>query len=266
MAIGIVIPVYNNWHLTKACLESIDAAVGCPSDRPLVVTVNNGSTDATATQLAARCSPFEIGVENDTNLGFAKACNEGARHALVNGCETVVLLNNDTEVYPGALEALAGAAQEYGIAGGFLLYPDRRTIQHAGMVGEPLVHLYRHVDARKCPPSWRAKPLQCVTGAAMAIKADLWRDLGGLDEGYVNGYEDVDLCFRARVEHGAEVWFEPEAGFIHHEGRTEGRFVKEVQNAGRFYGRWGHVIRADAREVIEADNQNHPVEAPGWLR
>src|ERR671925_1106267 len=89
-AATIVIPVWNRWELTRACLESLRPTLG-PRDR--VVVVDNGSEDATAAGL--RAYRWLKVVTNAENRGFAAACNQGAAEA---GGEGVVFLNNDTLV------------------------------------------------------------------------------------------------------------------------------------------------------------------------
>src|SRR5690606_3247236 len=76
-----------------------------------------------------------------------------------------------------------------------------------------------------------------TTGAALAVRADLLRQLSGFDEGYARGYfEDVDLCLRAR-EAGYKVVHEPACTLIHHVGTSGGSpFFR--QNARRFREQW----------------------------
>jgi O-antigen biosynthesis protein len=97
MKLSIVIPVYNNWHLTIACLEDLSSL---PDDHEVII-VDNGSTDKTQ-KLAAhgeevvKCRPQNLRVERlSTNTGFAHACNVG--YSIASG-EHVMFLNNDIRV------------------------------------------------------------------------------------------------------------------------------------------------------------------------
>jgi GT2 family glycosyltransferase len=98
MKLSIVIPVYNNWHLTRSCLEDL---ASLPDDHEVLV-VDNGSTDATqklATldeTVANFCGPKNLAVHHlPENKGFAHACNLG--YARSSG-EYVMFLNNDIRV------------------------------------------------------------------------------------------------------------------------------------------------------------------------
>jgi len=263
---AIVIPVHNAWPFTRACLHSID---GVSSLLPTTVVVDNASTDETSRELRAEAMD-RLGavLQLGENRGFAGGTNAGAALALERfEPDVLILLNNDTIAHEGSLEALASAAMRGGIAGGLLVYPGPRClIQHAGMAGRNLAHLYRMKPARGTQGAWRRKDLQYVTGAAMAVRVDLWRALRGLDEGYANGYEDVDLCVRARTKYNARVIYEPEAGFVHYEGQTKGRHAKETENRDRFYGRWVDQL-VDDRQRIEKEDRtcSPPPEMPLWL-
>ena len=78
MKVSVIIPVYNNAKLTKQCLESI-FAVGAQVDFEVIV-VDNGSSDETAKILTALSGKI-LTIQNERNLGFAKACNQGAKQA-----------------------------------------------------------------------------------------------------------------------------------------------------------------------------------------
>src|SRR3954463_12674570 len=86
--VTIVIPVWNEWELTRACLDSLRPTLGV---RDEVIVVDNGSKDGTAKGLARY--PWVRTVSLPENLGFAAGCNAGAA---VAGGAVVVFLNNDT--------------------------------------------------------------------------------------------------------------------------------------------------------------------------
>ena len=101
----IVIPVWNQWELTRACLESLRPTLGV---RDQVVIVDNGSEDGTAAGLLHYS--WATVITNEVNRGFAVACNQGAAAATR---DVVVFLNNDTLVpghwLDGLLEPFADA-------------------------------------------------------------------------------------------------------------------------------------------------------------
>ena len=120
--VSVIIPVYNKFAWTAACLRSLAEQAGpVPFE---VIVVDDGSTDATAERLAAIDGVRSV--RNARNLGFVGSCNAGA--AVARG-EFVFFLNNDTVVTPGWLETLVecfAQEPEAGLVGSRLVYPDGR--------------------------------------------------------------------------------------------------------------------------------------------
>src|SRR5688500_15775953 len=125
---SIIIPVWNRVDLTEQCLVWLAAVTrGCEYE---VIIVDNGSTDKTPEFLATLSGDVRI-VRNEENLGFAAACNQGAK--LAQG-GFVIFLNNDTLPLEGWLLALVEEAKrspDIAVVGSRLRYADG-TIQHCG--------------------------------------------------------------------------------------------------------------------------------------
>jgi len=258
-AVSIVIPTFNNLALTRQCLASLYQTT--PAGLAEIVIVDNGSSDGTVPFLEAEQNAGRLrAVLNAQNLGFARGCNQGALEA--RG-EFVLFLNNDTGTKPGWLEALLSAAQETqaGVVGGKLLYPDG-TIQHAGIEfisGVP-DHRSRHAGA-DAPEVNQRRELDMVTGACFLMPKKLFLDLGGFDEVFRNGVEDVDLCLRVRAA-GHKVIYEPGAVVTHHEGKSQGRFNHVSENLKIFFTRWKgqfdekHVFRTPKKARVQKSEKS----------
>jgi glycosyltransferase involved in cell wall biosynthesis len=169
-----------------------------------------------------------------------------------------VVLNNDVLPRPGWLEALQRAAyleDRIGISGPKLLYPDGR-IQSAGTyrnLGAPewFDHRYRFQPVDHGPANVRDAAL-AMTGACMYLKRSLLDSIGGFDEAFGMGFEDVDYCLRA-WEAGQEVLYEPAARLTHLESVTRGTDVGERERASmdHFWSKWGSWF--DRRSVRTPD-------------
>lgn len=174
-------------------------------------------------------------VEHDTNHdGFAAVCNRAAKQATG---DVLVFLNDDTVPQPGWLGALTRRAG-WGVAGSQLLYPDG-TVQHSG------VFLRRDAEGRlgafnRRTPVDTPVEVPAVTGAALAVSRGVWDELGGFDEAYRNGYEDVDLCLRAR-RHGHRVFLAADSTVVHLESQSDQseRFGHAPQNIALLHERFG---------------------------
>ncbi len=258
--VSIVIPVFNKWEYTAKCLEMLSRnTAGHPYE---VVVVDNASSDGTRAGLAAW--PALRVQRNRSNLGFAKACNQGARMA--RG-KYLLFLNNDTEPLAGWLEPLVRILDEepeVAIVGSRLLFPDG-TLQHAGVEiasAAPLPISPQHIDYRR-PASRSTKRLEldAVTGACFIIRRQAFFAAGGFDEGYVNGCEDIDLCLTVKAA-GGRVVYTPESTLVHHESVSDGRFLYVSENMVRFHQRWMDRYPGFAIPVGEAPGAGRDPAAP----
>jgi GT2 family glycosyltransferase len=202
---SIVIVTYGQRALTEACLRSLETAFGHELGRGVeVIVVDNASPDDTLALLRTWEDRITV-LAQPENHNFAGGCNIGARAA--RG-EVLIFLNNDTVVTGEALDELAETVREPGVgaAGLRLLYPDG-SLQHGGfhMVLHPYEgphplpshFLYGHDGEH---PAGRAVyEMDCVTGACLAMPRAVFEEVGGFDEEFVNGCEDVDLCFKVRA-------------------------------------------------------------------
>ncbi len=249
MLYSIVIPVFNKAALTRVCLQAL--AETLPRDvLGEVIVVDNGSTDDTATVLAE--FPWVKTIVNERNLGFAVANNQGA--AVASG-RFLVLLNNDTKAMPGWIEAMLAHLEnpDVGAVGARLLFGDG-LIQHAGVIFNEVLSgvntmaptHFGFLAPTEEPTVMKRRDVQAVTGACLATPRDLYVRLGGLDEGFWNGYEDVDYCLKIRHA-GLRIVYEPKAVLFHYESQSGSqRFRRVMPNIARLERRWRDFPRIDA--------------------
>lgn len=248
---SVLIPVYNNRDLTVACIETLLA--GTEATPYEIVVVDNASTDGVTKWLEKRRGQLTLLV-NPQNVGYARANNQAAQAARGR---YLVLLNNDTVPEPNWLDALVQTAESdeaVGVVGAKLLYPETRLVQHAGVVfnrQKRVYHIYEkfpedHPAVNKC------RDFQAVTGACMLVKASLYRRLGGLDEQFRNGFEDVDFCLRVR-QAGHRVVYQPRAVVLHYCGQSQGRHAFEIDNSLLLTRRWSGKIQPDHEDYYRED-------------
>jgi GT2 family glycosyltransferase len=236
VTVSVVVVNWNAGATLDACLESVraDGLTG----RQLIV-VDNASTDGSPARVRASF-PEAMLLESPTNLGFARAANRGAEAA---SGETLVFLNPDARVLPGAIATLVGALEATpgaGIAGGGLCDPTGRWQPGAARFG-PVAHLLLDTTVGRLPARWRRRPYRVdwVYGTFMAVRAAVFRQLGGFDTRYFVYGEDLDLCHRAATL-GVRTIHVPEARAVH------GGNVSAAQRFGSG-GREAAVLRGELR-------------------
>jgi hypothetical protein len=226
--LSIIIINFNTKNLLKNCLDSI---FGQTKDINFeVIVVDNGSTDFSQKMVKERF-PQVLLVENQKNLGFAKANNQGAK--LAKG-DYLLFLNSDTLIVDNALYKLVKFAQKnknLGLCAPTLLLEDG-SFQKGAFGPEPT--LWQLTLGRFL----KTKKIAWLSGAALLIKKDLFEKLGGFDENFFMYYEDVDLGKRVR-EAGYEISVCPEARVIHFLGQSikknRQRKLLYFQSQGHFY-------------------------------
>lgn len=196
MQVSFVIPLHNALALTQECLRTLQATLPAGLAHEIIF-VDDASTDGTADWLETLPAPCRA-LRNERNLGFAGTCNRGAEAA--RG-EWLVLLNNDLVFPSGWFEPLFAArtATRAGLVGNIQIWADDGTIDHSGIVVLPTGKLTHERPSNLAAAQRQAvRSVPAVTAACCLVARKLYLDCGGFDPAFVNGGEDIDLCFRLR--------------------------------------------------------------------
>lgn len=238
---SLIIPTRNS-VLLDGCLRALGRTKGQASRSVVVAhhitdSAEDGRIRGVAERFGASVVPYA------GSFDFAVINNRAARQA--RG-DVLVFLNDDVEpLAPEWLDLLCAAVSrdEVGVAGARLLYP-AGTIQHAGIVlgmADGAGHLGRYLlSSTYWPWIHHTRDVSAVTGACMAVRAELFSRLDGFDAAFPVNYNDVDFCLRARAA-GYRVLIENSAVLIHHEALSRDPGTRRTERI-RFYRRWGHLI------------------------
>jgi GT2 family glycosyltransferase len=266
MQVSIIIPLYNCLALTQAMLASLRSTLPAGFSGEIIL-VDDGSTDGTRTWLGTLPADCRA-ILNEKNLGFAATCNRGA--AAAQG-EILFFLNNDLVLLPHWLEPMLAAftrLPDAGLVGNVQRNAATGAIDHSGVFfnhkGKPEHDTVRPLFARLTG----YRRVSALTGACFAVRRATWRQLGGFDEGFRNGAEDVDLCLRASAT-GLQHYIALRSIVRHHISQSTGRKLRDEQNTHRLVLRWqetiaGKIGRAWCRHHLETywpDPRDFPDQA-----
>ena len=258
--VSILIPVYGQHETTFACLKSIAEH---RLHRPFEVIVMDDCSPEPAGEALMQVSGIRI-IRNKTNLGFIGNVNAAATHARGRW---LVILNNDTVVRHGALDAMLDTFDTHlnvGLVGAKLLNADGSVQEAGGIVWrDGSAWNWGRGQHREDPRFNFVRDADFCSGAALAVSRALFADMGGFDAHYAPAYyEDTDLAFRMRAR-GLRVVYQPAAEIFHIEGVSHGRDessgvkAHQVTNAKKFFERWQQTLTTHRENASEPDLEAH---------
>ncbi|MEA2159343.1 MAG: hypothetical protein QOD66_1723 [Solirubrobacteraceae bacterium] len=246
--VSIVIPLYAHAELTQAALWAIRDNTTFLNYEVILV---DDSEDQPTKELLKRVRGAKI-IVNQHNLGYLRSVQKGA--AAARG-RWIVLCNNDIEPQPGWLAAMLDCGEsrpDVAIVSPKFLYPDGRLAEAGGIIWRDGTgaNYGRGADPTACHYEYR-REVDYGSAAALMVKADFWRGVGGFDERFMPMYyEDTDLCFEARLR-GSRVMYEPRALVVHVEGATAGvdesasHKANQERNRPKFVEKWRALLDAE---------------------
>jgi N-acetylglucosaminyl-diphospho-decaprenol L-rhamnosyltransferase len=229
--VSVCIVNWNCKDMLRNCLRSLRSSR--QGVRVEVIVVDNASADGAADMVRSEFPHVKL-IRNRDNAGFARGNNQAAR---VARGRYLFFLNNDTLAPRGTLKRLIRYARtqpNLGLLGPRLIDGRGRTQLSArrqptvAALAHRLTLLrwtglfrgaYRRYRGRDDQPD-STRPVSVLLGAALLMPRRIFRQVGGWDESYPFGAEDIDLCARVRRTH--EVIYHPSVEIIHF-GRVSSR-------------------------------------------
>ena len=223
--LSVIIPNFNGKKFLKMCLNSIKQ-----QDYPFyeIIIVDNASSDGSI-KYVNDYYPELIIIQNEKNLGFAAAVNQGIK---ISSSEYVFLLNNDVELEPDCISNLINCIEKdkniFAASSKMVQYTDRNKMDDAG--DEYTIFGWtRKVGDGKSPDLYTTEReiFSACAGAAIYRKSIL-DEIGCFDENFFAYMEDVDISYRARIR-GYKCVYCPEAVVYHLGSGTSGSKYNEFK-------------------------------------
>ena len=258
--LSAVIPVSGHFDFTMSLLVQLARDHGPGSANPAqVIVVDNGSADRT-TELAELCDGL-VYVRVEEPIGYTAAANLGALSATA---PVVVFLNNDIELGVRALDEMVEALDAdstLGAAGPKIVLTDGKVQEAGGVLFDNggTAGFGRGLDPDRDVINV-ARDVDYVSGCALAVRRDLFEQLGGFDELFSPGYfEDTDLCLRI-WEAGLRVRYLPQSHVIHYEYGTYAKGRPKEISYFRMYANKAKFVRKHGEALPTAAAPAEPFE------
>lgn len=215
----VVIPNYNGIKYMANCLESLYRL----KEQALfqVLVVDNGSTDGSMELIRDNYPQAEL-ISLPENTGFCHAVNVGIEKT---DTPYIILLNNDTEVLPGFVEALIDAIECdekcFAVSSQMLQWQNHSLIDDAGDQYCVLGWAYSRGKGKPADQYDRPTEVFAACGGASIYRKSILNEIGYFDEAHFAYLEDIDISYRARI-YGYHCTYEPTAKVLHAGSATSG--------------------------------------------
>jgi GT2 family glycosyltransferase len=248
MKIGVVIPVVNLWTAyTKPCLDSVQSK----ENELVVYLIDNASDDATqeqAMKLVARKSKnYVLNYQrNEERWSVAKSWNWGIKQAFMDGCNYVLVVNNDTVLHPECIDWLAGKFQALEV---MAAVTDSK--QDVGLISAVNVSSDMDINAMLAVNPTDRKDIAFVDPpdySCFMISRTCWEQVGEFDEEFKPAYfEDIDYRYRMKLL-DIKAFGLPMAMYYHYGSRTQNEALGNQKmvpspafelNRSYFIRKWG---------------------------
>ena len=241
VSVSLIISVFEQLEYTKRCLSSLERTLNGKVEYEVLI-VDDASEDGSAEFLRSLEVPFQV-FFNSERKGFAKNNNLAASKA--KG-EFLCLLNNDVFVQGEWLLPMIKVFDEKedaGVIGNVQRLAESRKYDHMGVVFGPQGNP-RHYGQwfKQRDFCGEIKRWSAVTAACCLVRRNDFLKLGGFDEIFFNGCEDVDLCLRYN-RNGFCNYVVHDSVVLHVKGASAGRKLYNDRNSQILLERWGEEIR-----------------------
>lgn len=245
--ISFIVPLFNHLDQSRQMLVSLLNTLPAGLDYE-VILIDDGSTDGTREWLRGLSLHNVQVILNETNLGYAGSNNKAV--AMAKG-DILGLLNNDLILLDGWLEpmlqVLCDPALDAGIVGNIQYKVLDNAIDHAGI---GVSHLAKIDHIRETPPAGRVfNRVFAVTGACCLVSRQDFLAVGGFDEQFYNGGEDVDLCLKLGVLN-KHAYVANTSHVMHHVSLTrDPNSMNNEKNSRLLFSKWRPAIFQEVKNA-----------------
>jgi GT2 family glycosyltransferase len=240
--LSFIVPLFNHVEESKVMLKTLIETIPANTNYEIIL-INDASNDGTKDWLNTLQLPHVKIIHNETNQGFAKTNNIAVRQALG---EILVLLNNDlvfdSDWLTPMLNVLNTEDLKAGVVGNIQYRVINDEIDHAGVA---LSHKSQFIHKDNFDADKLYSKQLAVTGACMMIKKSDFDSVSGFSEEFVNGCEDLDLCFKLKSQ-GLSIYLSHKSQIHHHVSLSRDiTHPQNEMNSRHLLQKWRQLIKQE---------------------
>ena len=230
MRVGAVTVTYNSGAVINGFMDSF---VRQSHKDLFLYVVDNASSDDTLKRIGGyRCENLQM-IANAQNIGIAEGNNQGIRHAIDDGCDAVLLINNDTEFSPDLVKRLVSGLEHYGcgiVTPKIVFYDRPNVIWSAGGGFNPArgyAAFHHGLEQEDAGNYDQPRVVQHAPACCALIRRDVFERVGMIDPRYFIYLDDTDFSYRALLA-GVQTVYVPDAKVLHKASSLTGGPESEI--------------------------------------
>jgi len=234
--IGLVTITYNSADVLQPFLDCIWRQT---HDNLIVYVIDNASQDATLSILETENDSRLKIINNSVNFGVAKANNQGIESAISDGCDQILILNNDVEFETTLIEKLLQIQAEKScslVAPKMMYFDNPNHIWYAGswfIKKKGYLPLHRGMKELDEGQYDEIVEVEYAPTCCLLVKKKVFQDIGLMDEKYFVYFDDADFSYRVWEDRRHKIFFCPDVKFYHKVGSLTKSFNKEEKKIFR---------------------------------
>ena len=228
--IGIVTVTYNSTAVLSPFLECIWKQ---SHQNFVLYIIDNASTDSTLQILEKKQDSRLKIIKNKSNFGVAKANNQGIKKAIEDGCNQVLIINNDVEFETTLIEKLIKVQIQKNcslVTPKMMFYDNKNLIWYAGswfIKSKGFLPLHRGMGKIDKGQYDKIKKIEYAPTCCLLAKKEIFEDIGFMDENYFVYFDDTDFSYRVLKNGKHKMYYVPNIKFYHKVGSLTKSFTTE---------------------------------------
>lgn len=219
--IGVVTITYNSADVLQPFLDCIWGQV---YDNIILYVIDNSSNDNTLSILKKNNDPRLVTIKNKVNFGVAKANNQGIVKAIEDGCDQIMIINNDVEFESSLIEKIIKIQEEYNcsLVTPKMMYFERPSnIWYAGgwfIKKKGFLPLHRGLGEIDQGQYDQIIEVEYAPTCCLLVKKEVFQDVGMMNEKYFVYFDDTDFSYRVLMNGRHKILYYPDVEFYHKVG------------------------------------------------